>query len=105
VDKGEAEAIAWAAAEDKKSRPVFVSIDKQARYRATELGLRAHDLMDLAVLCVSAGLLDRESVRSALSVWDDKMQQFGRPSDYTTFDETWEKRSSALRQRKVVIPP
>jgi predicted nucleic acid-binding protein len=105
ADKGEAEAMSWAAAQDKKSRPVFISIDKQARGRAKGLGLRAYDLMDFAVICVSAGFLDRQVVRSALSVWDDKKQQFGRPADYTTFDETWRKRSSALKQRNVVISP
>lgn len=99
VDKGEAEAMSWAADRKKNLRPIFISIDKKARAAAMKLGLPAHDIIDLAVIGVRSGFLDKKSVRGVLSVWDDKKQQFGRPADYTTFDETWKKRSSATAQR------
>ena len=55
--------------------------------------------MDLVVEAVESGDVDRAAVREKVAVWDDKHQMLGRPSDYTTFDDTFERRRQARGRR------
>jgi predicted nucleic acid-binding protein len=96
---GEAEAIAWAAQLAVEERPIFISADKGARDGARTHGVPAGDLMDLVVEAIESGEVDRRAVREKVAVWDDKHQMLGRPSDYTTFDDTFEKRRQARDMR------
>ncbi len=92
VDKGEAESIAWAMGQDRSGRPLFVSVEPRARQAAEREGVPNGDLMDLVVDLVERGIVDRESARGATGIWEDRRQQLGRPRDFTTFDETYERR-------------
>jgi predicted nucleic acid-binding protein len=94
-DKGEAEAIAWAMHLPREDRPLFVSIDKRAREGARENGVPSGDIMDWIVEVVGCGAIAIEAAREKASIWDDKRQVQGRPHDYTTFDDTFERRRQA----------
>jgi predicted nucleic acid-binding protein len=88
VDKGEAEAIAWALGEPAQKRPIFVSVDARARKTAMEHGLRTADLLDFTLALIDAGVISESDARTLLAPWEDRRQQRGRPKDFTTFDET-----------------
>jgi predicted nucleic acid-binding protein len=92
ADKGEAEAIAWAMGQEAHDRPCFISVDREARAHAVANGLAAGDVMDLVVRLVGAGAMSIDEARVRLAPWDDRKQFFGRPADYTTFDETYGRR-------------
>jgi predicted nucleic acid-binding protein len=94
-DKGEAEAIAWATQLPRDQRPLFISLDKRARDGAEENGIPAGDILDLMVEAVECGEVSIGEVRDKASIWDDKRQAQGRPHDYTTFDDTFERRRQA----------
>jgi predicted nucleic acid-binding protein len=94
-DKGEAEAIAWAMQLPREHRPLFISVDKRAREGAKENGVPTGDIMELMVEAVESGEVSLEEAREKASIWDDKRQVQGRPSDYTNFDETFKKRRLA----------
>jgi predicted nucleic acid-binding protein len=100
VDKGEAEAIAWAVETyDRAERPIFVSIDKGARRHATRNQLVAVDMMGAVVEWVEDALIDRATAIKLTVVWDDRAQERGRPGDYDTFDNTYARRLSARNVR------
>lgn len=86
VDKGEAEAIAWAASLPEADRPLFISVDRRARVAAVKQDVRAGDVMDRVVLLVEDGVLLKETARAKLAPWADREQQRGRPSDLLPFD-------------------
>jgi predicted nucleic acid-binding protein len=98
-DRGEAEAIAWAAQLPRDQRPLFISVDKRARDGAKENGVPVGDILDLMIEAVDCGDVSYEDAREKASIWDDKHQVQGRPRDYTTFAETFEKRRQSRRQR------
>lgn len=97
-DKGEAEAIAWAMQLPRGQRPIFISLDNKARDGAEKNGIPSGDILDLMIEAVESGEISFEVAREKASIWDDKRQQQGRPSDYTTFDETFKKRQQARAQ-------
>ncbi len=86
VDKGEAEAIAWAALMPEPDRPTFISVDVRARAAAIKHGVRAGDVLDLVVLFVQRAVLSRDTARAKLAPWADREQQLGRPRDLLPFD-------------------
>lgn len=88
TDKGEAEAVVWSLAQDKDCRPCFVSVDRGARQIARAKGLVAGDIFDLIVDLLGKGVLGVAEVQVKLLVWEDRRQQLGRPSDFTSFEET-----------------
>jgi len=90
ADKGEAEAIAWALGQDEK--PVFVSHDVRARALASEVGLTAFDVLDLAVELVESGQLQIADVQAKLMVWETEDQSFCRPKDFRILAEAWANR-------------
>ena len=92
TDKGEAEAIVWSLAQERGSRPCFVSVDREARRMAREKGLTAGDVFDLIVDLLHKHVLNITEVESKLLVWEDRRQQLGRPSDFTNFHETLKER-------------
>lgn len=92
TDKGEAEAVVWSLAQDKDCRPCFVSVDRRARQIGREKGLTAGDVFDLIVDLLEERILDVAGVQLKLLVWEDRRQQLGRPSDFTNFRETLQKR-------------
>lgn len=94
ADKGEAEAVAWALEAPAASRAVFVSRDEGARRFAAAQRVPNTDVMGVVVEAVLAGRLSRERAQAALTVWDDKNQQLGRPADYAGFDATFAKREA-----------
>ena len=101
VDKGEAEAIAWAGSLD--DAVLFISQDKRARAEAATSGLEAVDVADLLSLACHEGLIDEDRVRAACSRWDDHRNEFGRPRDWSGFDRTMATRIVCLRDRGVSI--
>lgn len=97
VHKGEAESVAWAIEKTTgATRPVFVSLDVRARKMAAANGLKSLDVFDLMVVMERRGLCKLPDIRSRLGGWDDDPHGFCRPPGFTTFDETWRKRSSML---------
>jgi len=86
VDKGEAEAIAWAASLPEPDRPLFISADRGARVAAAKQQVRAGDVLDLVVLLVENCVLLKETARAKLAPWADREQQLGRPRDLLPFD-------------------
>ncbi|TMQ06889.1 MAG: hypothetical protein E6J90_45030 [Deltaproteobacteria bacterium] len=100
IDKGEAEAIAWALDDDRGNlRLIFVSVDARARRHAENNRLVAVDIMGAIVEWVEEGLLDRSIAMQRVTVWDDRAQERGRPRDYDTFDRTYAHRLAARRAR------
>jgi predicted nucleic acid-binding protein len=100
VDKGEAEAIAWAIETfERDERPIFVSVDFNARRNAINNQLVAVDLMGAIVEWVEDGMLDRVKAMELTVVWGDRGQEQGRPSDYVTFEHTYAKRLTVRKQR------
>lgn len=100
VDKGEAEAIAWAVETfERDKRPIFVSVDFNARRFATSNQLVAVDLMGAIVEWVEDGLLDRAKAMELTVIWDDRSKEQGRPSDYQTFEHTYAQRLTVRKQR------
>lgn len=100
VDKGEAEAIAWAVETyERHERPIFVSADVRARKHVAANQLVAVDMMGAIVDWVEEGLLDRATAIKLTVVWDDRAQERGRPSDYDTFDRTYAHRLVARNAR------
>jgi predicted nucleic acid-binding protein len=100
VDKGEAEAIAWAVETlAPADRPLFISVDFNARRHAAEHQLVALDLMGAIVEWVEDGLLTRARAVELTVIWDDRAQERGRPSDYITFDHTYAQRLVARKKR------
>lgn len=98
VHKGEAEAVAWCLQMPEDQRPTFASIDAGARRVASNHRVAAVDLMGFVVELIERERLVREEVEQVLSVWEDPSQQRGRPSDYTSFADTYARRK-ALRER------
>ncbi|MEP7124687.1 MAG: hypothetical protein ABJE95_27410 [Byssovorax sp.] len=86
VDKGEAEAIAWAATLPDSDRPIFISADRAARVAAAKQSVREGDVLDLVVLLVESGALSKETARTKLAPWADREQQLGRPRDLLPFE-------------------
>ena len=100
VDKGEAEAIAWAIeTHERHKRPIFVSADARARRHAMANQLVAVDMMGAIVEWVEEALLDRATAIKLTVVWDDRTQERGRPRDYRTFNGTYSHRLSARQAR------
>lgn len=100
ADKGEAEAIAWAVETfERPERPIFVSVDVNARKHAVNNQLVAVDLMGAIVEWVEEGLLERARAEALTVVWDDRAQERGRPSDYVTFEHTYAHRLEARKRR------
>jgi predicted nucleic acid-binding protein len=98
IHKGEAEAIAWAVENhDRATRPIFVSVDRGARECAGANKVIAVDMMGAIVEWCEEGILDRELVRKATEVWEDRAQERGRPSDYAGFDHTYAQRLSVRK--------
>lgn len=97
VHKGEAEAIAWCLQIPVERRPTFVSIDVGARRTASQRRVAAEDLMGFVVELVERERLVREEVEQVLSIWEDPSQQRGRPSDYTSFADTYARRLAIRR--------
>ena len=101
VDKGDAEAIAWAVETfERHERPIFVSVDVNARKHAIDNQVVAVDLMGAIVEWVEEGLIDRARAIALTVVWDDRGQGQGRPSDYVTFEHTYAHRLE-VRQRRL----
>lgn len=93
VDKGEAEAIAWATQNTRRNeRPLFVTLDSAARKHAEANRLIALDLMDAIVDWIEEGILDRGTVARLTVVWDDRTQEIGRPRNYDGFESTYSRR-------------
>lgn len=92
TDKGEAEAVVWSLGQERGYRPCFVSVDRGARRIARAKGLTAGDILDLIVDLLHECVLNIAEVELKLLVWGDRRQQLGRPSDFTNFRETLEKR-------------
>ena len=100
VDKGEAEAIAWAVETfERDERPIFVSVDSNARRNATHNQLVAIDLMGALVEWIEEGLIDRARAVELTAIWDDRGKECGRPSDYDTFERTYARRLDARNRR------
>lgn len=97
VDRGEAEAIAWALSQPKSARPVFISNDRRARERALKERVPAGDLLDLLVEYVRRGLLAEPDVQAVADIWDDRHQERCRPRDWDGYSATW--------SRRVASPP
>lgn len=93
ADKGEAEAVAWAITQNPG--PVFISIDRAARRLARENKVRSGDIMDLLVDMIDLGIVAMNDVRERMYPWNDRRQQMGRPVDFTTFDDTFQRRLAA----------
>lgn len=97
VDKGEAEAIAWARHANETTEIVFVTLDKRARGAASDAGLSSLDVFGVGVLLVDRDILTRSQLETHAQPWEDRRNQFGRPPDFTTFDETFERRRSRAK--------
>lgn len=89
VDKGEAEAIAWAMHHDPTA--IFVSNDVAARRLAHARKLRAEDVLGLAVLLVQDGAAEDE-VLNKLRVWEDPGQQLCKPRGFVSLEIAWRER-------------
>lgn len=96
--KGEAEAIAWALKTSSEERPLFVSCDRRARQTAGLHGVLATDVLGLVVETVEERIFSKEEAQAYLKAWDDRQQQLCRPPDFTTFEETYQRRL-ALRDK------
>jgi len=94
VDKGEAEAIAWALTWDAKERPLLVARDTEALKCAKRNGVPATDLMGLMVELVESGLITKQEAKRAADPWNDPGQQLGKPRNYKGFDVTFAARRS-----------
>ncbi len=94
ADKGEAEAIAWALSLPRAERPLFISIDHEARRFAAENRVPAGDMMDFVIDLVELGVLTIAEAEDHTSPWLDHKQQRGRPRDFTTFSESMSQRRS-----------
>jgi predicted nucleic acid-binding protein len=92
VDKGEAEAIAWAMGLDPAERPLFISNDRDARAVGRANAVPSGDVMDLVVEMIVSDVAPKDLVREAVAVWDDKRQDLCRPGDYQGFEATYARR-------------
>ncbi|MBZ0118463.1 MAG: hypothetical protein K8H88_15785 [Sandaracinaceae bacterium] len=97
MDKGEAEAVAWALGVDAATRPVLVTRETRAIRQALERGVRAADVFALACAAVEARWISSDQARDALTVWADQTKEICRPKDYEGFDATYAKRLSKIR--------
>lgn len=97
ADKGEAEAIAWALSIPRGERPLFVSLDVEARTFAERDGVPADDVMGFLVDLIEMGALSFAEGVKHTDPWQDQRQQRGRPRDFTTFDETLARRRASRR--------
>lgn len=97
VDKGEAEAVAWALDQPWESRALFVTGDVGAQEFAKSHQVPVTDVLGLIVEACEEGGLDREVASEAVAVWKDPRQQLGRPARYAGFDAAYAER---LEQRK-----
>ena len=88
ADKGEAEAIAWASALAKTSRPTFVTADHGAAKHARREGVEAFDLGELAAELIVSEVVLPSEVRAKIAVWDDVSQEQGRPHGWTTLAQS-----------------
>jgi len=95
--RGEAEAIAWAAGVPVMERPLFVTLDAGATRHAIAAKVPVGDVMDLIVEMVEDGALDVTAARETVSPWSEKSNQFGRPPDFTDFDESFRRRKATRR--------
>ena len=86
VDKGEAEAIAWALDAAAPSRAVFCSGDRGARAFARQRGVPTTDLFGLVAGCTRHADLPADLARTQLAPWDSPAQQRGKPRDWLGFD-------------------
>lgn len=89
VDKGEAEAIAWAMHADPSA--IFVSNDAAARRHAIANRVQADDVLGLAVSLVRAGAAEDE-VLGKLRIWEDPGQQLCKPRGFVSLDVAWRSR-------------
>lgn len=89
IDRGEAEAIAWALTLPSRERPVFVTGEIAAARIARERHVPCADIFGFVVATVVAGWLPKGAACSALQVWDDRRHELGRPRDWTSFDATF----------------
>jgi predicted nucleic acid-binding protein len=101
VDKGEAEAIAWAGSLGEPA--LFVTQDKRARTEAAAGGVVAIEAVDVVALTLHEQLVEEQTLREACGGWDDRRNAFGRPKDWSGFDGTMAQRIGALRTRGVSI--
>ncbi|MCK6588422.1 MAG: hypothetical protein L6Q76_12650 [Polyangiaceae bacterium] len=97
VDKGEAEAIAWALKQARSDRPFFISNDKKALKTAINNRIAGGDVFDMMIHLMDANALSEETAREILAVWEDKRQQRGRPADFTTFQSSVAQRRAKRR--------
>jgi predicted nucleic acid-binding protein len=89
VDRGEAEAIAWMANRpNARELLVFATCDRGAMAAARARRVECTDILGVVIDMLRAGALGEDEAAVALSVWDDKSQQRGRPSDWRGFSET-----------------
>lgn len=86
LDKGEAEAIAWAR-DIKASQPRFFVSDDRAARRVAGDNPTAISTAECVALLVAMGKLDLEAARELLAVWDDQSKQHGRPKGWRCFDD------------------
>jgi hypothetical protein len=96
LDKGESESLAWVMGVDGE-RPLFITNDVGATRGFRRHGAPVGDVMDLVVEAIASGCVDRSAARERIaSAWDERPNHQCRPSDYDTFDSTYDRR---LRQR------
>lgn len=85
VDKGEAEALAWALSHPAGERPVFCTRDEGARRFAIESGVPTTDTFGVVVLALQCGGLEVDTARALLAPWDSPSQQRGKPAAWRGF--------------------
>jgi hypothetical protein len=77
---------------------IYVSRDQGALDCAIAHKLVATDVMGVIVDLIAIGAITEDDASIALSVWDDKTQQQGRPRD-------WEGFAATLARRRVIQYP
>lgn len=58
-----------------------------------ELSTLAAEIDELKV--IDMGIVAMDDARECMYPWNDRRQQMGRPTDFTTFDETFQRRLAA----------
>lgn len=94
VDKGEAEAVAWAA----RNGPdiTFVSLDRRARAAAASERVTACDVIGFAVRLARWNGLAEAELHEKLAPWEDDHFAFGCTKDFVSVAVTWAARASQL---------
>ncbi len=94
VDKGECEAVAWAASRPVGDAPVFVSCDGGARWLARKASIRSTDIFGLAAALVRSGAIASNDLEDRVSLWDTSASHC-KPVGYEGFRFELAKRATA----------